>query len=130
MAEVVREIMIDAPPDAIWPYLAKAGKHVEWDGTAAEIEPWPGGLYRVLVAGQYQSEGAFVEVVPLEKMVFTFGWAEEGHPIPPGSTTVEITLHPEGTKTRVRLVHRGLPDDAVDAHGGGWGHYLERLAVR
>jgi len=62
-------------------------------------------------------------------VVFTFGWEQQDHPIPPGSTTVEITLHPEGDKTRVRLVHSGLPDDAVDDHGRGWAHYLERLAV-
>ena len=65
----------------------------------------------------------------MEKVVFTFGWEQEGNPIPPGSTTVEITLHPEGDKTRVRLVHRGLPDDAVSDHGEGWDHYLGRLAI-
>jgi uncharacterized protein YndB with AHSA1/START domain len=66
----------------------------------------------------------------MEKVVFTFGWEQDGHPIPPGSTTIEITLHPEGDKTRVRLVHSGLPDDAVDDHGHGWALYLERLSVR
>jgi len=130
MAELVREIMIDATPETIWPFLTEPGKHVEWDGTVAEIDPRPGGVYRVLVAGQFQSAGTYVEVVPMTKVMFTFGWEQEGHPIPPGSTTVEITLHPEGDKTRVRLVHSGLPDDAVEAHGGGWAHYLERLAVR
>jgi uncharacterized protein YndB with AHSA1/START domain len=65
----------------------------------------------------------------MEKVVFTFGWEQEGNPIAPGSTTVEISLHPEGDKTRVRLVHRGLPDDAVSDHGQGWAHYLERLAM-
>ena len=80
----------------------------------AEIDPRPGGIYRVLVAGQHQSAGEYVEVVPMEKVVFTFGWEQEGHPIPPGSTTVEISLHPEGDKTLVRLTHRGLPDDAVE----------------
>ena len=83
----------------------------------------------MLVGGQHQSAGEFVEVVPNEKVVFTFGWEEKDHPIPPGSTTMEITLHPEGDKTRVRLVHRGLPADAVDDHGQGWAHYLERLAI-
>ena len=29
----------------------------------------------------------------------------------------------------MRLVHRGLPADAVDDHGEGWAHYLDRLAV-
>ena len=54
----------------------------------------------------------FVYRFPKQKVVFTFGWEEKDHPIPPGSTTVEITLHREGDKTRVRLVHRGLPTDA------------------
>ena len=130
MAELVREIMIDATPETIWPFLTEPGKHIEWDGTVAELDPRPGGVYRVLVAGQYQSAGEYVEVEPMRKVVFTFGWEQEGHPIPPGSTTVEITLQPEGDKTRVRLVHRGLPDDAISDHGSGWAHYLQRLAVR
>jgi uncharacterized protein YndB with AHSA1/START domain len=67
--------------------------------------------------------------VPQEKVVFTFGWEEKDHPIPAGSTTVEISLHPEGEKTRVRLVHRGLPADAVAEHTHGWDHYLDRLVV-
>jgi uncharacterized protein YndB with AHSA1/START domain len=129
MAELVREIMIDATPETIWPFLTEAGRHVEWDGTVAEIDPRPGGVYRVLVAGEFQSAGEYVEVVAKEKIVFTFGWEQEGHPIPPGSTTVEITLHPEGDKTRLRLVHRDLPDDAISDHTQGWDHYLGRLAV-
>jgi len=130
MAELVREIMIDATPETIWPFLTEADKHVEWEGTVAEIDARPGGIYRVLVAGQFQGAGTYVEVVPMQKVVFTFGWEQEGNPITPGSTTVEISLHPEGDKTRVRLVHSGLPDDAVSDHGDGWQHYLERLAIR
>jgi len=53
-----------------------------------------------------------------------------GNPITPGSSTVEISLHPEGDKTRVRLTHRGLPEDAIGDHTGGWDHYLDRLATR
>jgi len=129
MAELVREIMIDATPETIWPFLVDPGKHVEWIGTEADIDPKPGGVYRVNVQGLHQSAGEYVEVVPQQKVVFTFGWEEEGNPIKPGSTTVEISLHPEGDKTLVRLVHRGLPEDAVSDHTGGWDHYLGRLAV-
>ena len=57
MAELVREIMIDATPETIWPYLTEADKHVEWEGTEAEVDPRPGGVYRVLVAGEHQSAG-------------------------------------------------------------------------
>jgi uncharacterized protein YndB with AHSA1/START domain len=129
MGELVREIMIDATPETIWPLLVEPGRCVEWIGTVAELDPRPGGVYRVLVAGKFQSAGEYVEVVPREKVVFTFGWDHADNPIRPGSTTVEITLHREGDKTRVRLVHRGLPDDAVDEHGHGWDHYLARLAT-
>ena len=79
--------------------------------------------------GKHPGVGEFVEVVPDRKVVFTFGWDEPDHPIPAGSTEVEITLIPDGGKTRVRLVHRGLPDDAVADHTHGWDHYLDRLAV-
>ena len=129
MAELVREIMIDATPETIWPFLVDPAKHVEWIGTEADIDPQPGGVYRVNVQGLHQSAGEYVEVVPQQKVVFTFGWEEEGNPIKPGSTTVEISLQPEGDKTLVRLVHRGLPEDAVSDHTGGWDHYLGRLAT-
>jgi uncharacterized protein YndB with AHSA1/START domain len=98
-------------------------------GTEAELEPRPGGRYRVMALGVHPGVGEFVEVVPDEKVVFTFGWDEPGHPIPAGSTQVEITLVPEGEKTRVRLTHRGLPEDAVGDHTNGWDFYLTRLAV-
>jgi len=129
MAELVREIVIAASPDTIWPFLTEPEKHVEWLGTVADIDPRPGGTYRVLVQGRNQSAGEYVEVVPLEKLVFTFGWEQEGNPIRPGSSTIEITLHREGDKTRVRLVHRDIPEAAVADHTRGWDHYLGRLAV-
>jgi uncharacterized protein YndB with AHSA1/START domain len=86
-------------------------------------------VYRVLAQGRHPGVGEFVEVVPDRKVVFTFGWDEPNHPIPARSTEVEITLTPDGDKTRVRLVHRGLPDDAVNDHTQGWDHYLDRLAT-
>ena len=86
MAELVREIVIDATPETIWPFLTEPAHHVAWLGTVAEIDPRPGGVYRVLVGGRNQSAGQYVEVIPMEKVVFSFGWEQEGNPIPPGST--------------------------------------------
>ena len=129
MAQLVREILIDASPETIFELLTVPEKHVLWDGTEADLDPRPGGVYRVLVAGQHQAAGEFVEVVPNERVVVTFGWDQPGHPIPPGSTRVAYELVPDGDKTLVRITHTGLPEDAVRDHTEGWDHYLGRLNV-
>jgi uncharacterized protein YndB with AHSA1/START domain len=100
-----------------------------WLGNDVEFDPRPGGLYKINVGGEHPALGEFVEVTQNEKVVFTFGWNEPDHPIPAGSTKVAITLIPEGDKTLVRLVHSGLPDDAISDHEEGWQHFLDRLAT-
>jgi uncharacterized protein YndB with AHSA1/START domain len=125
--EAVREITIRASPDTIFEYLTDPEKMVEWMGTQAALDPVPGGEYRVLCGGANPSAGEFVEVVANERVVFTFGWDVPDHPIPAGSTEVEITLRPVGDSTLLRLVHRGLPDSAVGDHLRGWDYYLSRL---
>jgi uncharacterized protein YndB with AHSA1/START domain len=129
MAELIREVVMAASPATIFPFLTDPVQQIRWMGTEAEIDPRVGGQYRVLVQGRHPGVGEFIEVVPDQKVVFTFGWDEPDHPIPARSTEVEITLTPDGDKTRVRFVHRGLPDDAVSDHTQGWDHYLDRLAI-
>ncbi len=129
MAQLVREIHIKASPEVIFGYLTDPAKYVEWGGTEAVLDPRPGGTYRVLMGGTHQSDGKFLDVVPNERVLFSFGWDEPGHPIPGGSTQVEIRLEPDERGTTVRLTHSGLPEDAVSDHTGGWDHYLGRLEV-
>ena len=102
---------------------------LEWQGIEATLDPRPGGVYRCNVTGNDIALGEFVEVVPHSRVVFTMGWEGEGHPVPPGSTTVEITLTADGDGTLLRLVHRDLPAAAVEGHTEGWTHYLARLVV-
>lgn len=124
-----REIQIDAKPETVFALLTDEKEQLRWMGVEATIEPRPGGAYRVNCNGKDVARGEFVEVVPHFRVVFSWGWEGEGHPIPPGSTTVEITLTPEGDGTCLRLLHRDLPADAVGDHGHGWDHFLERLGV-
>jgi uncharacterized protein YndB with AHSA1/START domain len=128
MAEVTCEVLVKAEPATIFALLTDPDQQV-WIGTDAQYELKPGGIYKVSVMGTHPALGAFTEVVPNEKIAFTFGWDQPGHPIPAGTTTVAITLIPEGEETRVRLVHSGLPDDAVSDHTQGWTTLLDRLAV-
>jgi len=129
VSDTVKELLIKAPAATIFAYLVDPAKFVLWMGTDVAIVAQPGGEFRALCGGVNPSAGTFLEVVPDQKVVFSFGWDLPGHPIPAGSTTVEITLIPEEDGTLLRLVHRGLPDDATADHLKGWNYYLERLVV-
>src|SRR5207253_645774 len=80
------------------------------------------------VTGREVVRGAYVEIDPYRRIVFTFGW-DGSTVVPPGSSTVEITLIPEGAETLVRVRHLGLPAAEAGAFAMGWEHYLPRLAA-
>ena len=124
---VVREIRIDASPEIVFSFLTDSERMSRWKGETADLDPRPGGIYRVDIHGNVV-RGEFVEIEPPTRVVFTWGWEEEGNPIRPGSSTVEVTLTADGSGTILRLVHRDLPADAQGAHSEGWDHYLPRLA--
>jgi uncharacterized protein YndB with AHSA1/START domain len=125
---VVQELTISAPPDVVYRYLVDPAWFVEWMADTATLDPTPGGQIRWTHAIGDTCSGTFVELVPNRRVVFSYGWERVEVEIPPGSTVVEIDLHPAGPDTtRLRLVHRGLDDLAADAHHGGWTLYLGRL---
>lgn len=125
---IVVERSIDASPAAVYAYLTESDKWARWQGVGATIHPQPGGVFALAMPNGTRARGEFVELVPDRRVVFTWGWID--HPVvPPGSTTVEIELTPEGTGTRLRLTHRGLPHDETALHALGWNRYLPRLAA-
>lgn len=118
---------IAAPPDVVYTYLTEAEKWARWQGSRADIEPRPGGLFLMTMPDGARARGEFVELVRDERVVFTWGWID--HPaVPPGSSTVEISIAPDGEGSMVTITHHGLPDDEVEVHIMGWKHYLPRLA--
>lgn len=119
---------IEAPPEIVFAYLTDSQRFVRWMGVGAVLDPRPGGRYRIDVDGAHIVSGEYQEVDPPRRLVMTWGW--EGHPtVPPGSTTVEITLTPERGATVLRLRHLGLPDEGERAnHNEGWNLYTAQLA--
>jgi uncharacterized protein YndB with AHSA1/START domain len=123
-----REIHVEARPETVFAFFTDPAKIALWLGRRATLEPRPGGQVRLEVNDTRTILGEFVELVPPHRIVFTWGW--EGHAsVPPGSSTVEVRLEPEGEGTRVRITHRGLPDDQERAnHARAWEPALSRLA--
>ena len=128
---VEQTVRIRARPETVWRYWTDPGRMCAWWGVAAELDPRPGGICRVDLGGGPVMLGEYVELVPHERIVFTFGWEPtEGAPeVPPGSTRVEVTLAAEGGDTIMTLRHTGLPAPEADLHRSGWEHFLPLLAA-
>jgi len=96
-------------------------------GVEAQLDPRPGGKFRIDADGRNVATGEYKEVDPPNRLVMTWGW-ESDESVPPGSTTVVITLTAEGSGTLLRLRHLGLPTaDSREQHIGGWNLYTGRL---
>lgn len=119
---------VAAPPEAVFDFLVEPDKVLRWMGAAIDIEPEPGGRFWLNVNGNDIASGAYVEVDPPRRVAFTWGWEGSTH-VPPGSSTVTITLTPDGDDTLVELRHEGLPGGAGDEHAKGWSHFLPRLVA-
>lgn len=120
---------IAASPATVYTYLVEPKKFSAWMGVGAELDPRPGGRVRIDVDGEHIALGEYREVDPPHRVVMTWGW-ESNNAVPAGSTTVEITLTPDGSGTILRLRHVGLPDEEQRrSHDAGWKQYTGNLAT-
>jgi uncharacterized protein YndB with AHSA1/START domain len=135
VVEVERRIA--ARPETVFSFFVDPARYRKWQGIEAELDPRPGGIFRIVVSGRSRTimRGEFVEIVPPERLVFTWGWEQfdglpEGMKVEPGKTTVEVTFTRDGDGTILRLRHSGLPTDAaLQFHSAGWDLTLDRLVA-
>ena len=126
---ITHEVRIAASPETIFAFFTDPEKMVRWKGRLARLDPRVGGEYHVDMNGRDIAAGEYLEIDPPKRVVFSWGWMGEGHPIPPGTSKVEVTLTPVGDETVVTLVHSDLPAGAGKAHSEGWDHYMPRLVL-
>lgn len=121
---IISEVHIEAPPEVVFAFLVEPDKLSQWLSESATLDARPGGVCRQVHRNgdhTFTMEGEFIDVVPYERVSFTWGYVEPEMMPRPGTTTVEITLTPTDAGTQVRLEHRGLSGSALDDHRNGWG---------
>ena len=81
---VEQTVRISARPETVWRYWTDPQRMCDWWGAAAELDPRPGGTCRVEMGGGPTMRGEYLELVPYERIVFSFGWEptrrRTGHP--------------------------------------------------
>jgi uncharacterized protein YndB with AHSA1/START domain len=141
LASGQRELVIvrtfDAPRDLVFAAWTDPNHAREWWGPVnyparyVEMDVRPGGAWRMCLRStegkpELWQGGVFREVVPPERLVFTFVWDEAGER---GlETLVTVTFVEEGGKTR--MTFRQTPFQSVeerDGHRWGWNSTFDRL---
>ena len=103
-------------------------------GTAtpdAEVDLKPGGKYRFTMRSLPDGEpyflvGTYREVIPPERLVYTWTW--EGTSMEVKDSLVTVQFHDRGGSTEVVVTHELLPSDAArERHTKGWTGCFDRL---
>ena len=144
---VVIERCFDAPVDLIWQMWTDPEHFKAWYGPDGAIIPVAKMDVRVggtrLVCMEIQSPngamqmwftGEYLEVVEHRRLVYTESMSDEHGtvtPAPdgahPSTTEVRVELEDLGNRTRLVLVHAGIPYDSPGA--AGWTMALDKFAA-
>jgi len=93
----------------------------------ADIDARVGGRFRIVmhtVDDTHDVSGVYREVVPNQKLVFTWAWRST----PERESLVTVLLNADGDGTLLTLIHEQFFDEpARDRHQSGWGQALDKL---
>ena len=127
---------LEAPPEAVYAAWTDPKKIVKWFGPDAgpvehaETDVMDGVSYaddcETLDGEKHHVSGTYMEVVPNQKLVFTWQWIT----MPERQSLVTILIKPDGAGSLLTLQHEKFFDEkARDGHLYGWTGCLDKLVV-
>ena len=124
---------LNAPPAKVYAAWTDPQMIARWFGPAgvesveAKTDLRIGGRYHIIMhvpGDRHDVMGVYREVMPNEKLVFTWAWKST----PERESLVTVTLKPDGAGTLLTLLHEQFFDaDARDRHQQGWGGAIDKL---
>ncbi|MGX1591608.1 TIGR03086 family metal-binding protein [Glutamicibacter sp. NPDC055491] len=121
-----RTVILPVDADTAFALVTNPERLRRWQTVANRLDLQTGGSYRFTMGPGHQASGTFTEIEPGRRLVFTMGW-EGSDAVPPGDSTVFITLEPLDQGTALTLRHEGLDAEQSSGHAEGWNHFLDRL---
>jgi uncharacterized protein YndB with AHSA1/START domain len=124
-----RSIFIGAPPALVFSFFQDSALFARWWGAGSSVDPRVGGEVVIRFPNAVVVRGAFLELDPPRKVVFTYGYDDPTKPIAPGGSTVTVTLQPQTHGTLVTLSHALATPEVRDTHVQGWRHQLGQFSA-
>jgi len=119
-------VAVPVGAEQTYAWLTEPARLRRWQLIAGRLDLRVGGEFRWLISPTHTAVGTVAAAEPGRRLALSWGW-EGDKEVPPGSSTVDITLEPTADGTTVRLVHEGLSDEQAKGHHEGWQHFLQRL---
>src|SRR4029079_18791417 len=113
-----KSVLVPLNADETFALITQPDRLRRWQVITARVDLRAGGGYRWTVIPGTSPAGTFTEVEPGRRVVFTWGW-EGSAELPPGASTVIITLEPAAGGNMVHLTPEGLSGEQEASHGGG-----------
>lgn len=124
---VRREIVIHARRETVFRFFTESPLFAKWWGDGSTIDARVGGAVLIQYPNGVKASGEVREIVPGERVVFTFGY-ESGKPCGPGETVVAMTFADAPSGTRVTLTHECPTPEIRDMHVPGWRYQMAVFA--
>jgi uncharacterized protein YndB with AHSA1/START domain len=122
-----RTILVQARRETVFRFFTDSSRWASWWGAGSFIDARPGGQLSIRYPGGTEAVGEVVEIVPPDRIIFTYGYAS-GAPIAPGGSRVAIHLEAEDSGTRLNLTHEFTEPGVRDQHVQGWRYQLALFA--
>ena len=122
-----RDVLVRAPRALVFRFFTDSDRWADWWGAGSTIEGRVGGALRIVYPNAITASGEVLELVPDERIVFTFGY-DSGTPIPPGGSRVTLALEDDPRGTRVLLTHHVASAEVREPHVQGWRYQLALFA--
>ena len=119
-----RTVIIPARRETVFRYFTDSTRFAAWWGAGSQIDARIGGRMVIRHPGGVVATGEVVEVEPGRRIVFTYGYEDTKHTIPPGGSRVTVTLEDASGWTRLSLRHDIADEKARDHHIQGWRYNL------
>lgn len=117
-----KEIWIAASLDRVFNAFTKAEAMLAWHGKEVEVDPVPGGIYKVVFEDGTVINGSFISVEPLKSVEYSARYGQV-------DSLVKIRFIEENGGVTVKIRQEFTAEQDTSSFDHGWNYFLNILKV-
>lgn len=124
---IVQQVVFATPREDLFRWFTEPERLATWMGSAARMEPHPGGVLSCVLVGEHVWDGVVVEIDEPNRLVATLGWRNPAMGMPPGMSLVEWDFGLDKRGSKLRMVHLHVPQELQVLMNDNWARLYARL---